>query len=416
MQAAMTGALSSRTVPERQSVAASMSEDAVRQPLGVLLVYALAYVGGVIAYTPFLMLALPARVAELAGPDDIRWLGYIVFAGAIAASVAGVMAGWLSDRTRNRRIWVAGGLAATLVLMVTMTQCRTIEALLWLVAAWQLALNFMLVPLIAWAGDFVPDRQKGLLGGLLSIAPALGAWSGIALAANPVAEFGPRMFIIVAMASICVLPLLLFSPASAAETERQAAAMPGEQGRAQPAVVRMWIARLLMQVSGAALASYLYYWLRELDPAMTDGAKILLFAGALSASIGVALLLGRWTDRHGHGFAVLAGMAAVCAASLIAMALAEDPLAAKLAYLLFGVAGAVFLALHASQTLRVLRDPSRRGTGIGLFNLTNTAPSLIMPWIAISVVPAYGFDRLFLVLAILALCAAALLGTVPRNV
>ena len=38
-----------------------------------------------------------------------------------------------------------------------MTQCESIGALLWLVVAWQLALNLVLVPLIAWAGDFVPD-------------------------------------------------------------------------------------------------------------------------------------------------------------------------------------------------------------------------------------------------------------------
>jgi len=58
---------------------------ATRQPLGFLLLYALAYAGGVTAYIPFLMLVLPARITNLAGADDIVWLGYIVFAGAVAA-------------------------------------------------------------------------------------------------------------------------------------------------------------------------------------------------------------------------------------------------------------------------------------------------------------------------------------------
>ena len=124
--------------------------------------YALAYAGGVIAYTPFLMLVLPARVTELAGSDDVRWLGYIVFAGALAASAAGVASGWLSDATRRRRSWVAAGLAATVGLQLAIVWCDTVMALLWLVVAWQIALNLMLTPLIAWAGDVVPDDRKGL--------------------------------------------------------------------------------------------------------------------------------------------------------------------------------------------------------------------------------------------------------------
>ncbi len=43
-----------------------------------------------------------------------------------------------------------------------------------------------------------------------------------------------------------------------------------------------------------------------------------------------------------------------------AMAAAPSPGLAKLAYLLFSGASAAFLALHASQTLRVLPDPARR--------------------------------------------------------
>lgn len=98
------------------------------------------------------------------------------------------------------------------------------------------------------------------------------------------------------------------------------------------------------------------------------------------------------------------------------MAIVGDPSIAKLAYFVFAIAGATFLALHGSQTLRVLRNPAQRALGTGVFNLTNTAPSLVMPWMAISMVPAFGYGRLFLVLGILALCAAALLATMPRDV
>lgn len=387
-----------------------------QQPLGFLLLYALAYAGGVIAYTPFLMLVLPARVTELAGHDDIVWLGYIVFAGASAASASGILFGWLSDRTKSRRVWIAAGLALATGLQFAMTDCDTIGVLLWLVVAWQIALNMMLVPLIAWAGDVVPDRQKGLLGGLLAIAPALGAWSGILFAAGGAVSFGSKIIVIAVLAIASVLPVLLFGrPSLGPVSENLVSPDRSARPRLASAAVRMWIARLLMQISGAALASYLYFWLRALDPAMGDGEKTALFAGGLTMSIVVALALGRWTDRHGHPFVALSAAAAAAAAGLVAMALTGDPVAAKLGYFLFAAAGATFLALHASQTLRVLPDPRRRGRDIGIFNLTNTVPSLVMPWVAISVVPGFGFGGLFLLLALLALLAAALLVTVPDD-
>lgn len=388
-----------------------------RQPLGFLLLYALAYAGGVIAYTPFLMLVLPARVTELAGPDDIVWLGYIVFAGAVAASASGILFGWLSDRTKGRRAWIATGLAIITGLQLAMIRCDTIWVLLWLVVAWQVALNMLLVPLIAWAGDLVPDRQKGLLGGLLALAPALGAWSGILLAMGGIASFGDKISVIAVLAIAAVLPVLLFGhPRQGPALHDSASPDRPRHPRLVSAATRMWVARLLMQISGAALASYLYFWLRALDPAMGDSEKTALFAGGLTASIVIAFAIGQWTDRHGRPFAALSVLAAASAAGLVAMALAGDPTEAKLAYFVFAAAGATFLALHASQTLRVLPDPARRGRDIGIFNLTNTAPSLVMPWLAISVVPGFGFDRLLLLLALLALGAAACLATIPRNV
>ncbi|MFK9227165.1 hypothetical protein ACJEJD_24835, partial [Escherichia coli] len=59
--------------------------------------------------------------------------------------------------------------------------------------------------------------------------------------------------------------------------------------------------------------------------------------------------------------------------------------------------------------LRVLPRSDRRGRDLGLFNLTNTVPSLIMPWLTLALVPHFGFSGLFLFLSGLALLAGMLL-------
>src|SRR3546814_8215346 len=95
------------------------------------------------------------------------------FFGAIAASAGGIIFGWFSDRTHSRRAWVFAGLVLSVTLLMLVPLAKDVWTLVGIIIAWQLTLNMMLGPLAAWAGDCVPDDQKGLLGGLLAFSPAL---------------------------------------------------------------------------------------------------------------------------------------------------------------------------------------------------------------------------------------------------
>ncbi|MBO9697320.1 MAG: MFS transporter [Sphingopyxis sp.] len=388
-----------------------------RQSPAFLFLYALAWAGSAIAYVPFLTIWLPGRMTQLSGAADVQMLGFATFFGAIAASVGGVAFGWLSDRTRNRRGWVLTGLVLSLSLLLLVPLAPTVGTLVGFIILWQLALNMMLGPLAAWAGDVVPDAQKGLLGGLLAFSPALGAWSGALVTWPGLVPGDGRLIVIALLVAGAVLPVLLFGrprpfPELAAPPERAADTRPERpDGRA----IRMWLARLLVQIAEAALFAYLYFWFRSIDPGMHDHEKARIFGLALSLAIPIALVGGRWADRHDRPFLPLVVSAAVSAAGMIGMALATGIGMAKASYLVFGTATTVFLSLHASQTLRILPRSDRRGRDLGIFNLTNTMPSLIMPWLTISLVPGFGFDALFLLLAGLTTIAVLLLATMPRR-
>jgi MFS family permease len=129
----------------------------------------------------------------------------------------------------------------------------------------------------------------------------------------------------------------------------------------------------------------------------------------------LALLAGRWSDRTGRPILPLQVCALISALALCCMAIAPGLLAAKLAYGLFGVFSAIFLALHSAQTLRILPRADRRGRDLGLFNLSNTVPSLVMPWMAMAIIPRAGFPALFLILALLSALGALLLSKVTPD-
>lgn len=369
------------------------------------------------AYVPFLTIWLPGRMTDLAGAADVEMLGYATFFGALAASAGGIGFGWLSDRTLNRRGWILAGLVLTIALLLVVPLARDIRSLVAIIVAWQLALNMMLGPLAAWAGDCVPDEQKGVLGGLLAFSPALGAWLGWLVTWPGLVPAEQRLEVIGLLVATAVLPVLLFGrPRSFPDLTAPPAERGAERAPPRPTgpAVRMWLARLLVQISEAALFAYLYFWFRSVAPGMHDNEKAQLFGMALTIAIPIALASGRWADRNDRPFLPLVAAAAVSSLGMVGMALATDPDAAKASYLVFGIASTVFLSLHSSQTLRVLPRSDRRGRDLGIFNLTNTMPSLIMPWLTISLVPGFGFDALFLLLAALSAIAVLLLATIPR--
>ncbi|MHA6334017.1 MFS transporter [Qipengyuania sp. CAU 1752] len=395
--------------------------DGSRQSTRFLLLYALAVAGGAVAYVPFLTVLLPVRVTTLAGEADVTWLAYLTLGGATMASLANVTFGWLSDRSHSRLPWVLAGLALSSIFLVMIPRAQGFASLIVFIMAWQVGLNMMLAPLAAWAGDCIPDRQKGLLGGLLAFAPALGAASGALVTIPGLADPNSRLVMVALLVAAMVLPVVIFGrPAPMPHLmkdeppQQDTMVVPPERLKSRSVVSRMWLARLLVQIAEAALFAYLLFWFRSIDSSVRDSDIARIFAAVLVVAVPLAIAIGRWSDRHERPILPLAISAGLSAAGLLAMAIAPSLTYATVGYVLFGLAATIFLSLHTGQTLRVLPRPSRRGRDLGLFNLTNTVPSLIMPWLTLALVPVFGFSGLFWLLAGLAALASLLLASIPR--
>lgn len=385
-----------------------------RQSSRFIILYGLAAAGGSAAYAPFLTVLLPQRVSELAGTETVQVLSSVAFVGAVAASISNILFGWLSDRLRNRRGWIAGGLATSCALLVSMRFVESVTQLLLTIFAWQVALNMMLGPLGAWAGDCIPDHQKGALGGLLSFAPGIGALVGALVTIPGLVSADGRLLLVAALVCALILPVIMFGRPRAMPHLMEPQPPPSLRSRAgyDLPVRRMWLARLFVQIAEAALFAFLLLWLTGLDTSTSDNDVATIFTFVLISSVPLALAAGRWSDQNARPIHPLV-LAAWCGAGgLLIMAFAGPGLGIA-GYAIFGISAAVFLALHTAQTLRVLPDPANRGRDLGFFNLTNTVPSLIMPGLTLALIPAFGFEALFLVLGGL-MAMAGLLLAAPR--
>lgn len=386
-----------------------------RQPGWFLALFALAAAGGAVAYVPLLTVLLPQRIAELQGSEDVAALAQVTFLGAVMASLANIAVGWLSDRSRVRRPWIVAGLVLSNLLLLAVGTAQSVMQIIALVMVWQVALNLMLSPLMAWAGDCFPDTQKGVLGGALALAPALGALAGSLVTHVGLVAPGARLLVVAGLVSALVLPAVLLGKGRVRPQLMVPVSRPAGPVRARGVVARMWTARLLVQVAEGGMFAFLLYWLRSIAPGYPENAAANIFSLVLVGAVPLSLWLGRWSDRHARPVRPLVASALLCAIGLLVMAAAQTLAQAMAGYVLFGLAAAIFLALHASQTLRVLPAPRHRGRDLGLFNLTNTVPGMVMPWLTVLLVPRFGYGGLFVLFAALALASAGLLAASLRR-
>jgi MFS family permease len=379
-----------------------------------LFLFALANAGGVVAYVPFLTLLLPAKVAGLAGGAQVEWLGLATLIGAIAASLSNVAFGWASDLVATRRLWATAGLGFTVVSYVLLHAARTPLEVIAAVAVYQVALNMLLSPLAAWAADAVPDRRKGVLGGLLGAGPLVGATAGVMATLPVFSEVWMRMAAISGLVLLLTAPLLLLrAPAYPDGPVSDGAAQRMATARADFALI--WLSRLLVQVAGNVMFGFLFYYFQSLPEAPPQAGIARLIALALFLSFPIALAFGGLSDRLGRRKPFLVVAAAAAGVGLGMMASSTDLLPSTLGYTLFGCGSAVFLALHSSYAMQLLPSPARRGRDLGLLNLANTLPAIVAPLLAIWLVPGRGFAPLLNLLAGLMVLAGFCILFVKRD-
>lgn len=376
---------------------------APRRSPGFLLLVALANAGGVIAYLPVLTLLLPMQVERIAGADRLGVLTAAVIAGAVAASGANILFGWLSDRAvaqgAGRRLWVTGGLLGVALGCALVATAATPAMLVGAVVALQTGVNALLAPLMAITAEEVPDVQKGVAGGLLTLGGPLAAAISAALL---VSGLGPtaRFALVPVACALCVLPLLTTRPRPVMQAISATAPRPRRRD-----LLLVWSGRLLVQVAGNVLSLYLLFYFESVAPdrpidELAAGIGHLLTLATL-IPLPIAVIAGRVSDRTGRRKPFLLAAATVAAVGLAGMAVARDWTGGAAAFAVYAVGSGVFLALHAGFAMQLLPDPRHRGRDLGLLNLANTLPALAGPILAWRLATPHDFSALMLVLAVL---------------
>ena len=93
--------------------------------------------------------------------------------------------------------------------------------------------------------------------------------------------------------------------------------------RRERVVLRMWAARLLVQVAEGGMFAFLLYWLRSIAPGYPENGAANIFSLVLAGAVPLSLMLGRWSDRRSRPVEPLVAAALLCACGMLVMAAAQ---------------------------------------------------------------------------------------------
>ncbi|KUR78687.1 hypothetical protein AQZ50_05800 [Novosphingobium sp. Fuku2-ISO-50] len=379
--------------------------------------FALAMFGAHLAYAPLLTLLLPRRIVAIAPQHAAAMASVVMLTGAVAASLAHIFAGRISDGWRrrhgNRRAPIALGLCLTVVALIGLGFARRVDLIIGGLIVFQVALNLMFAPAGALLVDYFPDRAKGRVAALSNLAmPLAGLGTGAAALLFPRDGWAPFVALAGAV-MLAVLPLIAVWPFAAAAPVLSAKdvlpaknVLPAPEEPLPPSahdgawrrdlwgawrrdLWRAGLARLLVQGGAAFMMTYFYLFLVRhpgrvgLEPGQAvDGLYGRLVMATTLVVLIVTVAAGHWSDRHRRRRAPMMAGALAAALALGAVQGGHGALL-MVGYGLFQVGLIAYLALDAALVAELLRGHARPGEMLGYMNLSNTLPSILVPLIVL---------------------------------
>jgi MFS family permease len=357
--------------------------------------YTLAFLGVHCAFMPLLVLLLPRRIETIGGGDAVEWLSWMLLGGAFIAAASFIVAGILSDqwlaRFGSRRGLIAIGVAGLLIAYIQLAKAQSITSLALAVATFQISLNCSFAPLGALVTDYIPDKDKGKVSGLMSAAHPLSGGM-IAFIAATFPSDGAGGFLATGLLSAAlILPLIVFWPFGAYIS---AEPLVGTSSAASDLTMTIrrdfsltWLARFMIQLGAAFVFNYLFFYLLsgDINAGGKDATQLIAFLAwpATFAALAACLMAGFASDRLGRRKGPIILAALTFAAGLAGLASGGSMIALVVGYTLFHAGLASFLSVETALVAQLISASKRRGAWLGIMNLTNTLPGMIAPALAL---------------------------------
>jgi len=326
---------------------------------------------------------------------------------AVAAMVANIVFGILSDRTRSglgrRAPWILGGSLGAAACGSAMSYLDSFPLIVLVWVGFQVSINAMVAPLGAVVADRVPGANLGKASSWIGVGTLVGRGLGGALAGALVVApvLGLRwVFWLIPLGALLFVFLAPDRPSNDLPRgpfvlrEFARSLLPPRDADLLWAMACRLLALLgidlVLVYQLYMMTDYLGLTTKQAGSTIAAASLITVFVAGLATAVS-----GPISDRVGRRKPFILASATVGAAAMVPLLISSS----LWAYFTFVVVGALgfgcFLAVDQAVMAEVLPQVETRARDLAFLNVANTVPSLLAPVIAASVVTSLGYDVLF---------------------
>jgi len=361
------------------------------------------------SYLGLVGVLVPARIAEIAPHDKASIVALMSTTAMIVSTIANIVEGALSDRTRSRfgrrTPWLIFGSVGSCAMILLWGMANSVWTIVLCAAVYQIFLNAIVAPLIAVLSDRVAKRHRGVISSMYALGFSIGGYGGQIVAAQflHISYFGFVAMAIFALLSGPVTALILREKSTldmpveplSRRVIAQQFSFPRHNTRdyylalcgklsivtAKYTILgyQLYLLTDYMHLQGAAVSSYIGMVSMLL---LVTSVVTTLFSGVLADKLNVRKLP-----------VIIAGL--FIAVGVFLPSLSPDP-RWMLAYgLIAGLGMGVFNSVDQALNIEVLPNQRTAAKDLGILNMANNGGQVLGPLYAGLVINMIGYHAVF---------------------
>lgn len=363
-------------------------------------------------------LFLPAMIQHLDADNKFQLVALFSTLGMIVAAISNMVAGYLSDRTKSRfgkrTPWLVSGAFVFMLAMIFASMSTTIPLLLlsWMLG--QVALNFIVAPMVAWI-DLASEKNKGTAASAYGgLGMALGNNGFTVIGAIFLGQFrlGFLIFGIITFIGTLIAAFIVREPSNLNEKLDISTSTNKKKKfsiKELLIIFPKWsvgrdyymalIGKLSQGIGNFAITGYLLFIMTDFlhkDTVATQQSIQLINIIMLIFGIAMGFIAGPISDKFNIlklpvGLSTISlGIGALCIYFL------QNDMSIIIYAFMAGFGMGVWNSLDNLLNLRVIPDKERVGFFLGIYNLGNTVTQALAPVIAAILISQIGFSSIFI--------------------
>lgn len=385
--------------------------------------------GWLIPYLGVNTTLLPAKIQQIAPNEKVQIVALLATIAMIVATIANIIEGALSDRTVSRfgkrNPWIVLGMITTIICFLFLTKVTTIRGIIINWSLFQVALNMMVAPVVAFIADKAPKKYRGSISAFYGVGMNIGTPVGTMIASQYLTNISGGIYVFIVLEVVCTLLGLFLVGDGSNKGEKTEKLRGSELLEAFIFPIHGDIKDFYLAVFGKLLfisaefivtgyQLYIFVDYMKLSSASATHNLSIMSVILLITGVAFAIIGGPMADKF-HSLKLLVAVSTVVMGIGVAIpAIDPAPWTMFVYAALSGAAMGMYNSVDQALNVTVLPNPNNAAKDLGIVNLANSLGQVFGPIVASAIIGAAGYRMIFPAAGIMCLVGAVLILMIKK--